>query len=87
MATRYGRRTPDGIYEYHDSKESLVEAERRDQSDGREVLFWMSVWRSVAWSGRSDRFGLVVAGAGTLLIRARRQTTRGRPRHTSSRSV
>lgn len=33
MGTRFGRRAADGTYEYHDSKESLVAAERRDNSD------------------------------------------------------
>ena len=39
MGTRFGRRAADGTYEYHDSKESLVAAERRDSSDARSGLF------------------------------------------------
>lgn len=39
MGTRFGRRAADGTYEYHDSKESLVAAERRDNSDARAGLF------------------------------------------------
>lgn len=33
MATRYGRRTEDGTYEYHDSKESL-EAAKQEEAAG-----------------------------------------------------
>lgn len=39
MATRFGRRNADGVYEYHDSKESLLAAKRREDSDGRSALF------------------------------------------------
>lgn len=35
MGTRFGRRTSDGTFEYHDSKESLVAAKHRDSSDAR----------------------------------------------------
>lgn len=39
MGTRFGRRNADGVYEYHDSKESLIAAKRREESDGRSFLF------------------------------------------------
>jgi hypothetical protein len=64
MGTRFGRRAADGTSEYHDSKESLVAAERRDNSDARAGLFgligllvggvltYVSCSRS-AWTGPS----------------------------------
>lgn len=78
MGTRFGRRAADGTYEYHDSKESLVAAERRDNSDARSGLFGLigllvgGVLTYVAllkvgmdWP-KWLRFGLVIAGGGGL---------------------
>jgi hypothetical protein len=77
MGTRFGRRAADGTYEYHDSKESLVAAERRDNSDARAGLFGLIA----AGRRRADlrlllkvgmdwpkwlRFGLVIVGGGGL---------------------
>jgi hypothetical protein len=39
MGTRYGRRAADGITEYHDDKDSLIAAERRENSEVRAGLF------------------------------------------------
>ena len=39
MGTRFGRRAADGTFEYHDSKESLVAAKRRESSDARSGFF------------------------------------------------
>jgi hypothetical protein len=39
MGMRFGRRAADGSYEYHDSKASLVEAERREASETRRGVF------------------------------------------------
>ena len=39
MATRYGRRAADGTFEYHDSRESMIVAEGRENSDARAGLF------------------------------------------------
>lgn len=33
MGTRIGRRSADGTFEYHDNKESLIAAERSENSD------------------------------------------------------
>ena len=76
MGTRFGRRAADGTYEYHDSKESLVAAERRDNSDARAGLFgligllvggvltYVSLLKvGMDWP-KWLRFGLVVVGAG-----------------------
>jgi hypothetical protein len=78
MGTRFGRRAADGTYEYHDSKESLVAAERRDSSDARSGLFGLIgllvggvltyivlIKVGTDWP-KWLRFGLVVAGAGGL---------------------
>lgn len=79
MGTRFGRHAADGTYEYHDSKESLVAAERRDNSDARAGLFGLigllvgGVLTYVAllkvggmeWP-KWLRFGLVIVGGGGL---------------------
>lgn len=39
MSTRYGRRAADGTLEYHDSKETLIAAERRESSESRAGFF------------------------------------------------
>jgi Kef-type K+ transport system membrane component KefB len=78
MGTRFGRRAADGIFELHDSKESLAAAERRDNSDVRASLFGLigllvgGVLTYVAvlkfgmdWP-KWLRFGLVIAGGGGL---------------------
>jgi hypothetical protein len=78
MGTRFGRRAADGTYEYHDSKESLVAAERRDSSDARSGLFGLIgllvggvltyivlIKVGTDWP-KWLRFGLVIAGAGGL---------------------
>lgn len=39
MGTRYGRKASDGTTEYHDSRESLAESERRENSDDRATFF------------------------------------------------
>lgn len=78
MGTRFGRRAADGTFEYHESKESLVAAERRDNSDARAGLFGLigllvgGVLTYVAllkvgmeWP-KWLRFGLVIAGGGGL---------------------
>jgi len=78
MSTRFGRRAADGTFEYHDSKESLVAAERRDSSDARAGLFGLIgllaggvltyvvlLKVGMEWS-KWLRFGLVIAGAGGL---------------------
>ncbi|MCU6496640.1 hypothetical protein LPN04_02395 [Rugamonas sp. A1-17] len=39
MPTRYGRHAADGTTEYHDSKESLIQAERRENREARAGLF------------------------------------------------
>lgn len=78
MGTRFGRRAAGGTYEYHDSKESLVAAERRDRSDTRSCLFGLIgllvggvLTFLVLLEVGTDwpkwlRFGLVLAGAGGL---------------------
>lgn len=78
MGTRFGRRAADGTFEYHDSRESLVAAKRRESSDARSGLFGLigllvgGVLTYVAllklgtdWP-KWLRFGLVIAGAGGL---------------------
>ena len=78
MATRFGRRAADGTYEYHDSRESMIAAEGRENSDARAGLFGLigllvgGVLTYVAllkygmeWP-KWLRFGLVIAGGGTL---------------------
>lgn len=78
MGTRFGRRAADGTFEYHDSKESLVAAERRDSSDARSGLFGLIgllvggvltyivlIKVGTDWP-KWLRFGLVIAGAGGL---------------------
>lgn len=77
MGTRFGRRAADGTYEYHDSKESLVAAERRENSETRGGLFGLigvligGVFTYVALLkfGGTEwpkwlRFSLIIAGAG-----------------------
>ena len=39
MTTRYGRRAADGTTEYYDSKDALIEANRREKSEDRAGLF------------------------------------------------
>ncbi len=39
MTTRYSRRAADGTTEYHDRKETLIEADRRENSEDRAGLF------------------------------------------------
>jgi hypothetical protein len=39
MSTRYGRHASDGTTEYHDSKESLIQAEYREKRAARAGLF------------------------------------------------
>ena len=39
MATRFGRRAADGTFEYRDSRESMIAAEGRENSDARAGLF------------------------------------------------
>lgn len=78
MGTRFGRRAADGTFEYHDSKESLVTAERRENSDARAgffgligllaggVLTYVALLKvGMEWP-KWLRFGLVIAGAGGL---------------------
>lgn len=79
MSTRFGRRTADGTYEYHDSKESLVAAEHRENSESRAALFgfigllvggvltYVALLKlgGMAWP-KWLRFVLVIAGGGTL---------------------
>jgi hypothetical protein len=79
MGTRFGRRSADGTYEYHDSKESLIAAERSENSEMRSGLFGLigllvgGVLTYVAllklggmeWP-KWLRFGLVIAGGGVL---------------------
>src|SRR6218665_2621324 len=78
MGTRFGRRAADGTFEYHDNKESLVAAERRDSSDARSGLFGLIrplvggvltyivlIKVGTEWP-KWLRFGLVIAGAGGL---------------------
>lgn len=44
MGTRYSRRTTDGITEYHDSKESLIQAECRESSETLSIWFgWIGL--------------------------------------------
>ncbi|QGZ40494.1 hypothetical protein IP92_03368 [Pseudoduganella flava] len=79
MGTRFGRRAADGTYEYHDSRESLVAAERRERSANR--AFWFGIigfiagavltYTLLAHAGglewpRLARFGAVLAGGGVL---------------------
>lgn len=54
MGTRFGRRAADGTFEYHDSKDSLVEAERRENSDARGTLFGL--------------IGLLLGGVSTYVV-------------------
>lgn len=39
MSTRFGRRAADGTFEYHGSRESLLAAERQENSEARAGLF------------------------------------------------
>lgn len=39
MGTRYGRRSADGNFEYHDSEASLRAAEQKENSDSRSFFF------------------------------------------------
>ena len=68
MGTRFGRRAADGTYEYHDSKESLVAAERRDNSDARAGLFGLIglLVGGVLTYVSLLKFGLVIVGGGGL---------------------
>lgn len=81
MGTRFGRKASDGTYEYHDSKESLIAAERRDNSEMRSGLFGLiglligSVLTYVALLKLGSmewpkwlRFSLVIAGGGVLAV-------------------
>ena len=52
MATRFGRRAADGTFEYHDSRESMIVAEGRENNDARAGLFGL--------------IGLLVGGVLTL---------------------
>ena len=54
MATRYGRRAADGTIEYHDTKEALVAAEGRENSEARAGLFGL--------------IGLLVGGVLTYIV-------------------
>ena len=79
MSTRFGRSAADGTYEYHDSKESLVASERRENSESRASLFgfiglliggvltYVALLKlgGMAWP-KWLRFILVIAGGGTL---------------------
>ena len=78
MSTRFGRRAADGTFEYHGSKESLIAAQRRENSETRSGLFGLigllvgGVLTYVAllkfgmeWP-KWLRFGLVITGGGTL---------------------
>ncbi|NJD08536.1 MAG: hypothetical protein FIA97_18860 [Methylococcaceae bacterium] len=76
MGTRFGRRAADGTYEYHDTKESLVEAERSENSEALEGLFgfiglliggvlaYIALLKLGADWPKWLRFGLVIVGAG-----------------------
>ena len=78
MTTRFGRRAADGTYEYHDSKESLIAAEGRENSDTRAFLFgligllvggvltYVTLLKLGAAWPKWLRFGLVIAGGGGL---------------------
>ncbi|NMV39655.1 hypothetical protein [Ralstonia insidiosa] len=79
MSTRFGRRAADGTYEYHDSKESLVASEHRENSENRAALFGfigllvggvltyvaLLKFGGMAWP-KWLRFILVIAGGGML---------------------
>ena len=78
MATRFGRRAADGTYEYHDSRESMIAAEGRENSDARAglcgligllvggVLSYVALLKfGMEWP-KWLRFALVIAGGGTL---------------------
>ena len=84
MATRYGRRLSDGTYEYHDSRESLLEAERRETSQRRAEKFglWGAIVGGVVAAivlhqignemPKWLRFGLVIgAGAASAWVLAK----------------
>lgn len=75
MATRYGRRTASGIFEYHDTAESLNQAVRRENGAARAGLFGLAglliggVLSFVLVTKFGDlpkwlRFGAVIMGAG-----------------------
>lgn len=78
MGTRFGRRAADGTFEYHDSKESLIAAERRDNSDARSgffgligllvggVLTYVALLKVGMHLPKWLRFGLVIIGGGGL---------------------
>lgn len=78
MATRYGRRAADDTFEYHDSKESLREAEDREALDGISFVFGligliagsliayaMLLKFGTQWP-KWLRFGVVIASGGSL---------------------
>jgi hypothetical protein len=73
---RFGRRAADGTYEYHDNKDSVVAAERREDSESRAGIFGLIgllvggvltyvvlLKLGTAWP-KWLRFALVVVGAG-----------------------
>ncbi len=76
MGTRFGRRTADGTFEYHDSHESLLAAKRSENSDARAGLFgfiglliggvltYIALLKLGTDWPKWLRFGLVVVGAG-----------------------
>lgn len=78
MSTRFGRRTATGNFEYHDSKESLMAAQRKENRQARAVLFglaglviggmltyFMLQRFGMEWP-KWLRFALVLAGSGIL---------------------
>lgn len=78
MSTRFGRRAADGTFEYHGSKESLIAAQRRENSETRSGLFgliglliggvltYVALLKFGAEWPKWLRFGLVIAGGGGL---------------------
>lgn len=79
MSTRYGRRTADGTYEYHDSVASLDESVKREKSEFRAAIFGfiglivggVLTYRGLSSLGLMDwpkwvRFILVILGAGVV---------------------
>jgi cation transport ATPase len=78
MSTRFGRRTADSTFEYHDSKESLDTARRREHSETRASLFgfiglvagglvaYFALLKIGADLPKWLRFSLVLASAGVL---------------------
>ena len=78
MGTRFGRRTADGTFEYHDSHESLLAAKRSENSDARAGLFgfiglliggvltYIALLKLGTDWPKWLRFGLAIAGGGGL---------------------